>query len=573
MSVRRRKAGAAADGEVIAFTYARVSSDDQEKDGMSLPVQDQETLSYIAGRSRMTFGGAFVDVQTGTVATRVEYQRMLAAARARTAEGHRVAIVTVKQTRFGRDVEESARAWKELLALGAELHATRDGGQLNDELMFMFRAVLAQNDVRIISEGVSATFAKIRRNGWLKPGRPRWGYRWVAATAEQRASGAPMVVPVPHEDEADYVRELFRRRASGESCRKLAIWTTTLPAAARGGRELGASGLREILASTVYVARNPTADGSDPLDGEPGKWEPLCDDATWRAVHPRAGERENAVAVPRRSDWLLTSYLFCEACGSRMCGSVRRSGVRLRPGRLPYVSSPRRIYQCTSRMRGASFRGPICNRTIDADTIEREVLRTFGPLLAVLAQPGVADVARRAARELEQRASATGDARRLINYEQDRAAIVEQRDALTIAVALGQIPQDAYLSAMESIRAKLAPIAAEIERLRARQATERRSAERRPMVDVLLDQASFWHSAVETGTIDERRAFLQHVLDRATPRRIKIGEYRAGIELTALGRSLLEVGAATRPPGAGRVESEQLAWANCIISPRPDAVA
>ena len=116
-------------------TYARVSSDDQEKDGLSLPAQDKETLAYVAARETWAFGGAFVDVQTSSVVNRADYQRMLAAARATSASGKRVAIVVVKQTRFGRDIEELARAWKELGHLDAELHATRDGGLIADPLM------------------------------------------------------------------------------------------------------------------------------------------------------------------------------------------------------------------------------------------------------------------------------------------------------------------------------------------------------------------------------------------------------------------------------------------------------
>jgi hypothetical protein len=43
------------------------------------------------------------------------------------------------------------------------------------------------------------------------------------------------------------------------------------------------------------------------------------------------------------------------------------------------------------------------------------------------------------------------------------------------------------------------------------------------------------------------------------------------MQLTALGNSLLEVGAATLPIGGGRVEDVQRAWANCLTATRPDA--
>jgi DNA invertase Pin-like site-specific DNA recombinase len=568
--------------DVVAYTYARVSSDDQEKDGMSLPVQDKETLAEVARHPGWTFGGAFKDVQTGTNPTRTDYQRMLAASRVTTAAGKRVMIVVVRQNRFGRDGEEALRAWKEFERLGSQLWATRDGGLLADPLMYGVRAILAEHDVRQISENVKETFAEIRENGWLKPGRPRWGYRWEPATPEQRGNGSPMVVPVPHEDEAPYVRELFRRRAAGESVRALAAWAKGLPESARGwvrfsdgtrrGRQLDVTAIRNALAAPPYVARNPQP-GLDLLDVPPGKWEPLCDDVTWRAIHPRVGERTNPVRVLPRCEYVLTGYLFCEVCGARMCGQIRRGSVRKRVNRRDWQAPDRRVYICSSRMAGASWTGPTCYRTIDADLIEREVFRTFGPLLAMLARPGLREAARQAARDAERRSSSTGDARRLLNYEQDRQALIEERNALTIAVSLDRIPQDAYMSAVASVAAKLAPLEAEITRLRGLAATGRRRAEERPMVDVLLEQAAHWQWVVEEGGVPEQRAFLELVLDRATPRRVRNGEYRAGMQLTALGDSLLEVGAVVLPIGGGRVEDAQRAWANCVSSTRPDDVA
>jgi hypothetical protein len=152
---------------------------------MSLPVQDKETLAEVARHPGWTFGGAFKDVQTGTNPTRTDYQRMLTAARVATAAGKRVMIVVVRQNRFGRDGEEALRAWKEFERLSAELWATRDGGHLADPLMYGVRAILAEHDVRQISENVKETFAEIRANGWLKPGR--------LAGGDARATAAPGV--------------------------------------------------------------------------------------------------------------------------------------------------------------------------------------------------------------------------------------------------------------------------------------------------------------------------------------------------------------------------------------------
>lgn len=565
--------------EVVAYTYARVSSDDQEKDGLSLPVQDKETLGYVAARESWTFGGAFVDVQTGSVVNRADYQRMLAAARATSASGKRVAIVVVKQTRFGRDIEELARAWKELGHLDAELHATRDGGLIADPLMYGIRSVLAANDLRVISEGVRATFRDVRAAGWLKPGRPRWGYRWEPATAEQRAAGAPNVVPVPHEDEAAYVREVFTRRADGASIRELATWVRALPAAARGSvrgrdgrqvvRELSVSSVKDVLDSAVYIARNARP-GVDPLDVDPGKWEPLCDDVTWRKIHPRDGERENAVPISTRGEYPLTHYLFCEACGARMCGQIRRGYRRARPGRRERIDPDKRIYICTSRMAGASHGQTRCHRTIGADLIERLIFGTLGSVVGALATPGIRELARQAAREAEERASATGDARRLRNAETERAGLVRERVGLTRSLSKGEISGDQYAEAVAVVSTDIDVLDAEIARLGVLVVRTERRARERPMIDVILDQATFWQTALTDGTVDDKREFLRLVLESATPKRMAPGEYLAGMKLTALGRSVMEVGAELMPALGHPVESVQRAWAHCTASTRPE---
>lgn len=579
MSARRGRGGLVPlTDEFVAYGYKRVSSDDQEKDGMSLPVQDKELLAEIANHPTWTFGGSFQDVQTGTTPSRADYQRMLAAARAASAAGKRVAIVVVRQNRLGRDGEEALRALKELVKLDAQIWATRDGGHLDDPLMYGIRAVLAEHDVRQISENVKATFADVRANGWLKPGRPRWGYAWAPATQEQRTlQGSPMVVPVAHEIEADYVRELFLRRARGETIRALSAWVRTLPAAARGAvrqkdnsmraRELSVSAVKDVLDSPVYIARNPEP-GQDALDAPTGKWQPLCNDVTWRAIHPREGTRENVVSASARGQYVLTGFLFCEVCGARMCGQIQRGTCRMRPGRRDYVSPDTRVYICTSRMAGASHAAKPCYRTIKADLIEERILGVLGTLLDGLKEPDVREAVRKAARDLEARDTATGDARRLRNAEQDRAALVAERVGLTRSLSKGDITGDAYAEAVSVISAEVDRQDAEIARLTALQAGKERRAAERPAVDVILDTAEDWAWMLRDGSVEDQRAFLKLVLERATPRRIKPGEYQAGMHYTALGWQVIELGAAVLPL-VGRAEDVQRAWANCTASTRP----
>lgn len=581
---RRRNPGQLADGEVIALIYTRVSSDDQEKDGMSLPVQDAECKRYVADRE-MVLGGVYQDVQTGANPTRADYQRMLAEARALRSRDKRVAIICVLQSRFGRDLEELARAWKELVKqLGVELHATRDGGQCRDELTFGIRGVMVQRELTVISEGVARSFARTRAAGWLKPGRRRWGYAWEDATDEQRRTGSPTVVPVPHPQEAEYVRELFERRASGASYRQLTTWVQSLPDDARGRskkgatsiRQMSVSSIKDVLDSPVYVARNAPDDPNvDVLDTAPGRWEPLCDDETWLAIHPRRGARENPVPVASpRGEYPLTHFLFCVRCGARMSGQIRRGTVRKRPGRRDYRSKDERIYICTSRMSGAEDTkargGKPCYRTITAHLIERRIFEQIGALLAAVASPGFCERARAASRDAEQRAAATGGERRLINARDDRKKLSDARADLLIRLSLGEIDDAAYREGAARLGERIDALDAEIVRLGGLVEHAVRRQQQLPQIELILDQASYWRDELVDGALDGRRAILRLLLERATPRRIAAGAYVAGMELTSLGRHLLEVASALLVAD-GRVEAVQLAWANCTTSTRPVA--
>jgi hypothetical protein len=386
-----------------------------------------------------------------------------------------------------------------------------------------------------------------------------------------------MVVPVPHEIEADYVRELFRRRASGESLRQLAAWVTLLPDAARGGRQLSVSSVRDALDCPLYVARNGPR-GDDVLERPSGRWEPLCDDDAWARIHPHADDRENSAPIALRGDYPLTHFLFCEVCGARLCGQLQRGSTRKRPGRADYRNADRRVYVCTSRMSGADARaqrggGVACYRTIDANLIERQIFGTFDDLLAAFASPMMRDMALKEAREYDERSTSTGNARRLLNVESERKAKAKSRSGLTIALSDGLIDTDAYAEAVAELNAEIATIDAEIERLTLAGARDRRRERERPIVEVILDHAGFWQTALSTGTTADRREFLRLVLDSATPRRLAPGKYLAGMRLTPLGVTLLQIGATLMPGMGYPVESVRLAWANCTFSTGTDDVA
>ena len=105
-----------------AALYARVSTDRQaDADRNSLPAQ-REAFNAHCARQGYAPAGEYQDVQRGSVVSRREYQRLLAAVRA----GQVDVIVVTFLDRFGRDEWEIMGRIGELRGLGVDVEATEE---------------------------------------------------------------------------------------------------------------------------------------------------------------------------------------------------------------------------------------------------------------------------------------------------------------------------------------------------------------------------------------------------------------------------------------------------------------
>src|SRR5687768_2887550 len=105
MATAKRKGPQAGNGVMTALIYTRVSSDEQAKEGLSLPAQLQACRRYCAEREWI-IGGEHQDVLSGTRDDRTGYQAVLAEARTLTSQGRHVAVVVMRLDRFGRRLIE-----------------------------------------------------------------------------------------------------------------------------------------------------------------------------------------------------------------------------------------------------------------------------------------------------------------------------------------------------------------------------------------------------------------------------------------------------------------------------------
>lgn len=519
-----------------ALIYTRVSSDEQAREGVSLDAQLGECRSY-AARQGWVLGDEYQDVLSGSRDDRPRYQGLLADVRRRRASGTPLTVVVAKLDRFGRKLLEQVRCREELKALGVATHSVRDGGEVSD-LTANILASVAQEEARQLGERVAASISHFAGAGWRVPRHCSWGYRWRAATDEERADGAPKSVLELDPDAAPAVQEAYRRVAAGESVRGVGRWVAGLPASARSGKALGYRRVRGVLSAPVYVARSEADDDPDVLARRRGKWPALVDDETFRRVQERiAGHRTQ----PRQASgrYLLTGLLRCARCGHRMNGAGYKSGGR------------KLQYQCKSQLAGATAPTRHCAFVSTTDLLDRPVLEQVVPLVAAVAStdPKLQAAIRRAWSTLQRSksdATPSDQPRRLESLERSADKARQRLTNAAVLLVDGTIDKAGYERLRDMAQADLVATEAELARLDGQARSERSSAAPVPSLEDVLRKVGGWGTALSEADVPAKRDVLGVLVERVTHRRVGHGRYEADITWTATGGLLSSLAVATR---------------------------
>lgn len=510
-----------------ALIYTRVSSDEQAE-GLSLDAQLAECRRY-AVRQDWILSSEHQDVMKGTRDDRPAYQALLAEVRRLRAEGRAMAVVVAALDRFDRRLLERVRCREELKGLGVAVHSVREGGEVSD-LVANILASVAQEEVRRLGERVRAVRAHLAANGWHPVGWPAWGYRWRDATAAERQRGAPAKVLDINDLEAPYVREAFERAARGETIRAITIWLAGVPDAVRGGRRLSYPATRRTLMAPVYIARLNGGGPNDP----PWNWPPLVDDATWRRVQEQIASHTR---IPRQATgrYLLTGFLRCQRCGSRMTGATSK--------RIPAR------YRCRASDRGASAPNPRCSEAVTAPKLDAVVLAQVEEIVTEVAtsDPTFPAALRRAWGRMQEPAGQDRSAARTIqNLEREAERARERLKRAAILLVDGDIDKPGYEMLRDQAQTDLSGAELELERTRGIKA-ERLTL---PPVDEVLREAGGWAAVLRGGDTLGLRGLLALLIERAEPIRISHGKFDAAIAWTVLGQALRAAVAASKNEAA-----------------------
>jgi predicted nucleic acid-binding Zn-ribbon protein len=425
-------------------------------------------------------------------------------------------VVVAALDRLGRRLIERVRSREELRDLGVETHSVRDGGYVNDFVSNILASV-AEEESRRLGERVARTFGHITSQGWKKPGKALWGYRWRPATAEERAQGAPKSVLDADPETAPYVREMFERLAARESMRAVARWVRSLPEPARGGQNLAFRTLLANARNPTYVARAGGA--GDPLEQPAQRWPALVADDLFRRARERLGDR---VLRGQASDrFLLTGMIRCPECGGRMFGYTNKR----------HPNAPR--YNCNGWALGA--KGADCHVSVSGTQIDAIILAEVDAILAAVSgDETLREEVRRAWDALARVGDEPDQGARVAAL---RAEATRRRDLLARAAELfvgGDLDRDGYERLRERARAALDAAEAEIQRLQGQ-----RRVPVLPPFDRVLAEVGGWSSALSHASVAERRKVLAQVVQRVVPHR-RPGHYVLEVAWTPVGQALRE---------------------------------
>jgi site-specific DNA recombinase len=504
----------------IALTYRRVSSYKQERDGVSLDVQNDQCVDYIRRQPGWRLGGDFSDTLTGRTAARKDYQRLLDEVRQLSAAGKAVVIVAAALDRMGRDLEESVRSRKELAGLDVPLHCIREGGVLSTTQANLL-ATIAQDESDRTSARVKGSRKRHREHGYRSTSRAPWGYVWGPSTEKERLGGAPARVLRLDPKTVDYVREAWARAAGGASVHKVAAWVAGLNSEARGGRALRYPNVLAMFKNVTYVARvadpkrPPVMPDLSALELPSGRWEPLIDDATWTAVHTRIAGHER---VPRQAsgEYLLSGLVRCPKCGLRMQGRRAAGAQRM----------PVRGYRCGLPMRGCLFGGR-------ADLIERAALDVIEARLVPWTGDRAFVAKLRAAWERLSRPPSRPSQGRIRTLERMIQKARRRQDEMLSLLADKVVTREKYARGVDAEQADIDAAEGEL--------AEMRQAEAPPVLpsfDEALAKVGGWARVLEGESIPEQRDVLAELVSSVVPRRVGHGKYTAEIVWTPLGDAL-----------------------------------
>jgi DNA invertase Pin-like site-specific DNA recombinase len=299
-----------------AVLYARVSSDEQEKEGFSIPAQ-KKLLEEYAAREGFRVLKEYVDVETAKTPGRRGFNDMVDffGKRAQLRDGkQRCRILLVEKTdRLYRNLKD----YITIDELDVDVHFVKEGvvvspdSHSSEKFMHGIKVLMAKNYVDNLGEEVKKGMREKAEQG-IWPAKAPMGYRNV-----EGSSGKKIIELDP--ETSPIVRRMFERYATGRHSMK-----EVGEMALAEGLEMKREG--NIAAGIQYVLKNPIYAGWFKWKGRryEGIHTPLVTKELWDKVQERREERRTRKRRRVKRDFAFGRMISCGHCGCTLVGEIKK---------------------------------------------------------------------------------------------------------------------------------------------------------------------------------------------------------------------------------------------------------
>lgn len=319
--------------------WARQSTEEKREQQKSLPTQLRRLTEFSESTGGQIVKPFKVDESASSLKhLNDQWEDLTRMARA----GEIDRVLITEMTRISRGSPEDYARVFEFRLLGIEIHPL-DGS--TDPFTQDIQQVLGREEVKKLSQRVKASHIDQVKQGHWQTKRPT-GYMIVGAKWNKHLE--------PHETEAPHVTRAFEMMRDGASSAAVQryLWAN--------GIELTIRAVRALLKNPVYVG-DTVANKVENSRGKFGKrrklpqaeWivvadthAPLVDRDMFAAVGERLKTNKTRQATTRKSEFLLTSLIYC-ACGEGKDKPSRMYGKQNGPTHPVYYSCYNAAHKAT----------------------------------------------------------------------------------------------------------------------------------------------------------------------------------------------------------------------------------
>lgn len=255
------------------------------------------------------------------------------------AREHRFDVIHTKSvSRFARNTVELLEAVRELRDLGIEVIFEKEKistFQPTSELFLTIAAAIAENDLQVDGDRQRWSIQHRIQNGWISIGNGMFGYRMVENNQLE-------IVP----EEAEIVRELYRRYIAGEGSSKLAAWLNESGIKSHTGKQWRQAGVLGILRNEKYkgdsLMMKKVKRNGKMLRNTDGKYsqqyyiedshEAIVSKETWQQAQDVMAERNKGRVKKQNPVYPFTGIIECSNCGHHYRHKINNSGQKWQSG-------------------------------------------------------------------------------------------------------------------------------------------------------------------------------------------------------------------------------------------------